>query len=198
MAIPAIDIHTLERDCRSTGEHVKDSTKELQPVCHLPQGSNFNDCANPCGSGNKQEELKTHTHHPPAKGKDLIVIPEPTTPGCAVQVTLWREEMPQPVDWEAWEGHLGEPHAIQQGQGPAPGIRQCQDTGRAEKGSGAVLRRRTWWGEKVVLEHKKLRRTWQHVLSAQKSLLFLLLAGWHNDALNSLPRYQSWSCPKLL
>lgn len=60
MPMPARDAQTLERDCRPTGEHVKDSTKQLQPVGQLNQESSLNEYAN-SGTGIKQEELEAHT-----------------------------------------------------------------------------------------------------------------------------------------
>lgn len=59
MPIPPIDAQTLERDCRSTGEHVKDSTKELQPVGQLLQGASLNDCANAQGI---KKRCQRHAH----------------------------------------------------------------------------------------------------------------------------------------
>lgn len=85
MPMPAIDAQTPERDHRSAGEHVKDSTKEfqqLQPVGQLHQESSLNDSANACGKGNKEEELEARTH---LQGRDLTGIPERTTPSCEVQ-----------------------------------------------------------------------------------------------------------------
>jgi len=42
MPVPAVDAQCLEKDHRSAGEHLKDSTKELQPVSELHWGPNLN------------------------------------------------------------------------------------------------------------------------------------------------------------
>jgi len=41
MPMPAVDSQSLEKDHRATGEHVKGSTKEVQPVSQLHWGPNF-------------------------------------------------------------------------------------------------------------------------------------------------------------
>jgi len=39
--VPAIDVQSLEKDQRSAGEHLKNSTKDFQPVSQLHQGPNL-------------------------------------------------------------------------------------------------------------------------------------------------------------
>jgi len=47
--VPAADAHSLEKDQRSAGDHLKGSTKELQPVNQLHQELSLN------------ASMKTHT-----------------------------------------------------------------------------------------------------------------------------------------
>jgi len=42
MLVPAVGAQSLEKNHRSAGEHLKGSTKELQPASHLHRGPNLN------------------------------------------------------------------------------------------------------------------------------------------------------------
>jgi len=62
MPVAAIDAQSLEQDHRSAGEHLKSSTRQLQPLQPIsrPLGTQLK-ClyANACSMVKKQEELET-------------------------------------------------------------------------------------------------------------------------------------------
>jgi len=76
MPVPAIDAQSLENDRRSTGEHLKGSTKKFQTLQLSVTfvGAQLK-CpyANAHSKGNKQKTLKTGAH---LQGYDLIGITE--------------------------------------------------------------------------------------------------------------------------